>query len=257
MTADRAKRVSARNLVRAFALLDLLAAHPEGLTLNEVATATSLPEATTHRLLAVLQDLKVARAGDEGRWQVGRHLLELGTAYLDSVEIRSEARDLMKQLTADTGETCALGVLDEDRVVYIEKVNSPHPIRMHSAIGRSNPAVSSSLGRAILAFSSDEVIEQIVADGLPRRTEQTITSAEALLAELGRCRDRGYSIDNGENESGIRAAAAPVLDHANYPVAALSVAGPQQRISPDCLDELGRATADVARQLSIRLGRRT
>lgn len=254
MTADGAQSGQARNLVRAFTLLDLLAEHADGLTLNELAAATSMPGPTTHRLLTVLQELHAVRVGAGGRWRVGRHLVELGAAYLDSVEIRSEAFDLMQRLTDATGETCALGVLDDDRVVYIEKVDSPHPIRMHSAIGRSNPAVSSSLGRAILAFSSERVVQQAVARGLNPRTERTITSAAELDAELEHCRDRGYSLDDAENEPGIRAVGAPVLDYRHHPVAALSVAGPEQRISPERLDELGAIVRDAAHELSLRLG---
>ena len=253
VTTEAAKPGHARNLVRAFALLDILADAPEGLTLVELAAAASLPEATTHRLLTVLDELKVVRVGEGNRWRVGRHLLELGAAYLDSVEIRSEARTLMKELTAETGETCALGILDEDRVVYIEKIDSPHPVRMHSAIGRSNPAVSSSLGRAILAMAPASVVQRALA-GIPEPTDHTITYAEELLAEFERCRERGYSVDDAQNEPGIRAVGAPVLDYRGRPVAALSLAGPEQRVPAGRLDELGQAAAEAARELSARLG---
>lgn len=254
MTADAAKPGHARNLVRAFTLLDLLAEEVDGLTLAELAAACSLPEPTTHRLLTVLHDLHVVRIGDGGRWRVGRHLLELSAAYLDSVEVRSEARDLMQQLTAETGETCALGVLDEERVVYIEKVDSPHPVRMHSAIGRSNPAATSSLGRAILARSPDWAVDQALAAGLPQRTEHSPTSTAALRKELQECRKRGYSIDDAENEAGIRAVGAPILDYRGRPVAALSLAGPEQRVTPERLGELGELVRETAEELSHRLG---
>lgn len=254
MSPDTSKPASAQNLIRAFGILDRLATHSDGFTLNELASETSLPQPTTHRLLSVLQDLKVVRIGDDGKWRVGRRLFELGSSYLDSVELRSEARDLMQDLTADTEETCALGVLDEDRVVYIEKVDSPHPIRMESAIGRSNPAVSSSLGRAILAFSGDDIVQQTLDAGLPHRTKKTITSTQKLRTELARCHQRGYSVDSGENESGVRAVAAPIFDHRKLPLAALSVAGPQQRIPSERLSELARVAIDTADQISVRLG---
>lgn len=256
MTHEEPRTGQARNLVRAFALLDILADSPDGRTLAELAEAADLPEATCHRLLTVLADLGVARVGDAGRWRVGRHLLELGAAYLDSVEIRTEARDLMRRLTEETGETCALGVLDEDRVVYVEKFDSPHPVRMHSGIGRSNPAVTSALGRAILAWSPDHVLAQVLKSGIPRRTEHTRTAEADLHAELRRCRERGYSVDDVENEAGIRAVGAPVLDYRGGPVAALSVAGPEQRVPRARLEELGKALAAAAAELSARLGYR-
>jgi len=254
MTHEEPRSGQARNLVRAFALLDILAEAPEGRTLADLAAAAALPEPTCHRLLTVLADLNVARVGDAGRWRIGRHCLELGAAYLDSVEIRTEARDLMRRLTEETGETCALGVLDEDRVVYVEKFDSPHPVRMHSGIGRSNPAATSSLGRAILAWSPEHVLSAVLKAGIPRRTDHTLTSEADLLAELRRCRERGYSVDDVENEPGIRAVGAPVLDYRGGPVAALSVAGPEQRIPKTRLPDLGRATAQAAAELSTRLG---
>lgn len=254
MTQDDTRTAPARNLVRAFGLLDVLAESPDGLTLAELATAAQLPEPTVHRLLSVLADLHVVRVGDRGRWRVGRRCLELGAAYLDSVEIRSEARDLMHGLTEETGETCALGVLDDDRVVYVEKMDSPHAVRMHSAIGRSNPAATSALGRAILAWSSDDVVAHVLDQGIPSRTAHTVTTPEELRAELGRCRKRGYSVDDAENEPGIRGVGAPVLDYRGRPVAALSVAGPEQRVPRRRLRELGAATATAARELSARLG---
>jgi IclR family acetate operon transcriptional repressor len=160
----------------------------------------------------------------------------------------------MRRLTDETGETCVLGVLDEDRVVYIEKIDSPHPVRMHLRIGRSNPAVTSSLGRAILAFSPGWVVEQVMAAGLPRRSDRTITSKAELLAELDRCRESGYSVDNAENEPGIRAVGAPVLDYRGRPVAASSVAGPEQHVPASRLHELDLATCEAARELSLPLG---
>jgi DNA-binding IclR family transcriptional regulator len=244
---DEARTGHARNLVRAFALLEVLADAPEGRTLAALAAATQLPEATAHRLLTVLADLGVARPGDAGNWRIGRHCLELGAAYLDSVEIRTEARAPMQRLTEETGETCALGVLDDDRVVYVEKVDSRHPVRMHSAIGRSNPACTSSLGRAILAASPESVVDHVLGRAAG-------TDPDAVRAELGRCRERGYSLDDAENEPGIRGVGAPVLDYRGWPVAALSVAGPVQRVSRERMHELGLATAAVAAELSRRLG---
>lgn len=254
VTQDDTRAAPARNLVRAFGLLDILAESPDGLALAALADAAQLPEPTVHRLLSVLADLHVVRVGDRGRWRVGRRCLELGAAYLDSVEIRSEAHDLMRALTDETGETCALGVLDDDRVVYVEKVDSPHAVRMHSAIGRSNPAATSALGRAVLAWSPDEVVAQVLDAGIPARTANTITTADELRAELGRCRRRGYSVDDAENEAGIRGVGAPVLDHRGRPVAALSVAGPEQRVPRKRMQELGAAVVTAAGELSARLG---
>lgn len=248
------KPTQARNLVRAFEILDIIAETPDGWSLADISTRTGIPEPTAHRLLGVLADRHMVRVGAGGRWQIGRHCLELGAAYLESVEIRDAARDLMEELSANTEETCALGILDGTRVVYIEKVDSPHPVRMQSGIGRSNPAVSTSLGRAILAWSSPATIDRILAAGLPHRTEQSIVDEDTFRHELDACRERGYSLDDAGNELGVRGVGAPILDYRGQPVAALSIAGPTQRVTDDRLPELGAAVAATARTLSERLG---
>lgn len=256
MAQEDSRSGPARNLVRAFALLDDLAETPHGATLAELAGRAGLPEPTAHRLLNVLHGLNMVRIGDGGRWRVGRHCLELGAAYLESVELRDEARPLMRELTEETGESCALGVLDDERVVYVETVESPHPVRMHTGLGRSNPATTTSLGRAVLAWSPPQVVERVLQHGIPHRTDNTLTTVEQLHAELDACRQRGYSIDNAENELDIRGVGAPVLDYRNTPVAALSVAGPAQRMPPERLPEVGAITAVTAAKLSAQLGHR-
>ncbi|GAA4514287.1 hypothetical protein GCM10023191_082590 [Actinoallomurus oryzae] len=100
------------------------------------------------------------------------------------------------------------------------------------------------------AWSPESVVERLLKNGLRRRTDDAITSVE----ELVRCRERGFSIDDVENEPGVRGVGAPVMDYRGWPVAALSVAGPEHRVGRDGLADLGRATAEAARELSTRLG---
>lgn len=253
-TREGPKSAPARNLVRAFALLDAVATDHRGRPLADLARLTGVPEATAHRLLNVLADLHVVRLGENGRWRVGRHCLELGAAYLESVELRSEARELLRRLNEETEETCALGVLDGDRVVYVDKIDSPHPVRINSGLGRSNPAATTALGRAILAWSTPAQVDAVLAEGIPRRTAGTIVDPPSLRAELLRCRERGYSVDTAENELGIRGIGAPVIDYRGIPVAAISVAGPENRLTADRVPAVGTATAEAAAELSRRLG---
>lgn len=253
-THEGPKSGPARNLVRAFSLLDAVATDHQGLPLADLARVTDIPEATAHRLLNVLADLHVVRIGENGRWRVGRHCLELGAAYLESVELRAEARELLRRLNEETGETCALGVLDGSRVVYVDKIDSPHPVRVNSGLGRSNPAATTALGRAILAWSAPAQVEAVLSEGVPERTANTTVDSRSLRAELLRCRERGYSVDAAENESGIHGVGAPVIDYRGLPVAAISVAGPENRLTADRIPDVGAATAEAAAELSRRLG---
>lgn len=247
-------------LVKAVAALDALLERPDGLALAELARATGLSKPTAHRLLAGLLDAGLVRTAGDGRYALGARCLVLGAGFLAGVDLRQEALPVLHELASETGETCHLGVLSGGEVVYIEKVDSRHAIRMHSRVGATAPAVSTGLGRAILSRSEPEALDAVLAaatdaDGrLPQRTSRTTTDPAALRALLAAAREEGVAIDDVENESGIRCVAAPILDHAGDPAAALSVSGPETRITPAEAQRLIPLVRTAARNVSRRLG---
>ena len=248
-TDRRAPTGEAKALVKGIAALNAIAAEPAGLPLVEMTHAADLPKATAHRLLATLADMGLVRPLGDGRYGLGSQCLVLGEAYLDAIDLRTEALVEMRRLVAETGETCHLGILSDDHIVYIEKLDSPHPIRMYSRVGATNPAATTSLGKAILAFSADDVVDAVYAEGIPRRTSATSPTDEArrVLLEVRR---RGYSIDDIENEEGIRCVAAPILDHQGQPAAGISISGPEHRVTRDRVEELGDAVRAAAGRVS-------
>jgi IclR family acetate operon transcriptional repressor len=161
---------------------------------------------------------------------------------------------MMRALAESTGETAHLGRLSGTDVVYIEKVESSHAVRMYSRVGDTMPAYSTGVGKAILAFLDDAEVDRHLPGELAPRAANTITDRGRLREELARTRERGFSLDDIENEDGIRCTGAPVFDHSGLVQAAISVAGPATRMTPDRLQELGpmvRAHADV---VSARVG---
>ena len=252
----RAPTGEAKALVKGIAALNAIAADPSGLPLVEVARACDLPKATAHRLLGTLVDTGLVRHLGDGRYGLGSHCLALGEAYLDAIDLRTEALAVMRELVDDTGETCHLGLLSDDHIVYIEKLDSPHPIRMYSRVGATNPAATTSLGKAILAFSSEETAAAVYRHGIPQRTAATITDIEEARRRLADVRRDGFAIDDVENEEGIRCVAAPILDHDGLPVAGISISGPEQRVTRDRVPELSLAVRDAALRVSRGLGYR-
>ncbi|HEY8584057.1 MAG TPA: IclR family transcriptional regulator [Capillimicrobium sp.] len=241
-------------LIKGVAVLDALAAEPSGLGLAEAARASGLPKATVHRLLATLTDLGLARQLGEGRYGLGSRCLALGDAFLHGLDLRAEALAQMRWLVDATGETCHLGVLSDGQIVYIEKLDSPHPIRMHSRVGATNPAATTGLGRAILAFAPDGLVEDVLARGIPARTPATVTDPEQARRRLEDVRRDGFAIDDVENEAAIRCVAAPILDHRAAPVAGISVSGPENRVTPERAAELGPQVRRAAEEVSRALG---
>ena len=245
---------SAKTLVKALRILGSVAAHPEGLTLSDLSRICRLPKPTAHRVLGVLVQGGMLRLEADGGYRLGPECLVLGTAFLENLDLRERARDILVDLVERTGETCHLGVLDGTHVVYIDKVESPHPIRMASRVGRRNPAYSTGIGKAMLAFSPEDQIEAIIAAGLEQRTPRTITDPSRFRSELAMVAKRGYAIDDVENEEAIRCIAAPVFDHQHAVVAAISIAGPEYRLSLGRLVEMADDVREAARELSRRVG---
>jgi DNA-binding IclR family transcriptional regulator len=132
-------------------------------------------------------------------------------------------RDVLQRLAAQTSETVHLALADFPSIVYVDKVDSPHPVRMFSRIGNQQPAYSTSVGKAMLAHASTETVEMVISNGMPARTSQTIITADRLRKELAVIRERGYSIDDIENEEGIRCVAAPIFDQSGTSLSGISV----------------------------------
>jgi DNA-binding IclR family transcriptional regulator len=239
---------------KALALLNLVADRP-GLTLSELSRESQLPLPTAHRLLRTLEDHGLLRQDTTYRYRLGSHCLSLGSRFLEGVDLRSEAHPRLTWLVEVTGETAHVGVPDGVEVVYVDKVETRHPVRMYSRIGARSPMHSTAMGKAMLAFGEPELVQRVIDAGLPRRTPNTITDPRRFLTELKRTRERGYAIDDIENEEGIRCVGAPILaEQVHTTVGAVSVSGPATRITGRRLSEIASAVVQAAAAVSDRLG---
>lgn len=250
------KTGAAKALSKGIALVDLLVAQPRGLKLTDVVRHAGLPKATVLRLLDALTEDGLVRCDDTGMYRPGPRCAVWGAAFVDHLDLRAEAHDLLTHLSEISGETAHLGILDGPRILYIDKIDSPHSLRMVSRVGATNPLHCTGLGKAILAYADPALAEDVAAAGPQRRTENTITDAEGLRAELARVRRVGYAIDDVENEDGVRCVGAPVFDHRGAPVAAFSVAGPVSRMTRERIAGLAPRIAEAGADLSRRLGHR-
>jgi len=251
-----ADRTSPKALIKGLALLRALADHPTGLQLTELCHRADLPKPTALRLLGPLLDFGLVDCRDGGRYRLGPECLVLGAAFRGALDLRAEAGDLLHALVELTGETVHLAIPDRGRVLYVDKVESPHALRMVSRIGGTNPFHCTGLGKAMLAFAGEDLVRRAIAAGLERRTPRTIVEVGELEAELERIREWGFAIDDVENEPGVRCVGAPVFDEEGAVTAAISVAGPEHRLTRERAIELGPRVRAAADELSRRLGHR-
>lgn len=236
-------------------LLEIASRGERGLTLSECAGILGYSKATTHRILQTLTRREFLRLDDDrGVFTLGVTNLRLGIEFLENIDLRHEALPTLRALAESTWETVHLGRLSGTDVVYIEKVESSHAVRMYSRVGDTMPAYSTGIGKAILAFLDNAELARHLPEPLVRRTANTITNRRYLREELRRTRERGFSIDDIENEEGIRCTGAPVFDHTGRIQAAISVAGPASRMTRARLEELGPLARAQANLISARIG---
>ncbi len=251
-------RNSSSSLRRALGLLMYLAeddGHPQGTSLTDLATGLGMSKSTVLRLVAPLRETRLVDQDPEsGHYRLGPQNALLGQVYLERLDIRRTASPLLHQLAQDAREAVHLVSFDPPEIVYIDKVESPQAVRMHSRVGGRQPAYCTATGKAFLAHSTDAVLAEVLAAGLPARTPSTLTTPALLRAELSSVRALGYAVDDVENERDIRCVAAPVFGHTGTVLTAISVSGPASRVTHERLPELAGQVMGAARALTERLG---
>lgn len=245
---DKTDQNTVQALDRGIGILSHIAAHP-GRTLSEIAEATGEAVATTFRALATLQQHGMVEVEEPGQfWHIGPGAFRIGTAFLRRTKVVERARQPMDALMRETGETANLGVEVRDEVVFLAQVETHETIRAFFAPGTKGAMHSSGIGKALLAWYPVEKVTGILSrQGLTKFTSLTLTSDSALLRDLARTRERGFSIDDQERTEGMRCVAAPIFNAHGEPVAGLSVSGPAFRMGLSDATRFGaivRAAAD-------------
>lgn len=253
-----AERVTGtQSLEKAMDILEYIAAAPRpGVTLAECTGILGYSKATTQRMLLTLTRRDMLHFDEElGVYSLGMLTAKLGAEYLSRLDYRRAALPVLRELVAESGETAHLGVLTGKDVVYIELVDSPNPIRIFSKVGDTRPAYMTAIGKAILAQLPSDQRRERLPETLVGSTAHTITSFDQLYRDLAEARERGYAIDRGENRDGIRGVAAPIFNFSGTVCAALSIAGPSNRLDTDeRLHELGERVIRAGRRVSAVLG---
>lgn len=240
---------------RALDILELLAGAPASVGLSEIAQRVEGPKATVHRLLATLQTRGyVAQDSRSGAYSAGVRCFELGSSWVQNLDLRVTAAPVLTDLNGDTRETVHLAIYDEGEVVYVDKLESPHPVVARSYVGRRCPAFCVATGRALLAFRPHEEIAWLLGQPLPAFTPRTVTDPAELRILLQEVRERGYAVNHESYREGVGGVAAPVRDHTGVVVASVGCCVPEHRFGPDRFGLLCERTVLAADQISRKLG---
>ena len=223
-------------------LLLLLFREQPRVRLTDACKYLGVAHSTAHRLLAMLahhgfvQQEPVTRA-----YIAGPALVEVGLAVVGSLNVREQARPMMEELAAETGETVHLGVLEGNQVRYVDAVESERALRVVARTGTLVPAHCTSLGKALLSQLTDQQVAQLYptsAEPFAARTERSITTQAKLMKEVSRARARGYAVNAGETEDDVGSVAVAFRDFAGRP-AAIAVAAPTSRLTTPRISHIG------------------
>ncbi len=243
------------SLQRGLRMLQLLGQSGRGLPASEIAKLSGLPVSTVHRFLVNLETSGFLTKDELNSYHLGVACVSLGQSAREQLDVRKVSQSHLEQLNHSTRETVHLTVRHRLTAVYIEKLDSPEPLRIHSRIGASVPLYCTAVGKVMLAYLGEAEQEAMVNQlELRRHTENTVGSIQELQAQLGKVKKDGFACDMEEHESHIRCIAAPIWDHNGAVNASLSVTGPAVRMSTSRLREIAPLVREAGLQISRALG---
>jgi DNA-binding IclR family transcriptional regulator len=244
-----------KSFAKAVRVLECFSTRDRSLTLGEISRRAGFPKATAHRLVAALREmgmLEQARERDE--YRLGLKLFELGNIALANLDLHREARPFVEQLTRVSGHSVHLAVFDGRQAVVIHRAD-PHPEGSPAAFIESAPAHCTSVGKAILAFQPPESLARLAALGaLARYTDATITDPAALATHLAETRARGWALDEGEHQPGLRCVGAPICDVSGRVFAAISLSAPSRELPVSRVPAAVKLVRHAAAGISAALG---
>ncbi len=248
---------SIQALQRGMQVLDALLEARTPLRLEQICAYTELPKSTAFRIIVNLLRGQYLVETEEGFW-LGLKMLRFGTLVEEKLDLKQQAGPFLMKLRDQVNETVHLAVLDHDlRVVYLEKLSTQHAIGlMMSRVGLTAPMHCTGLGKVMVAFRPEaETRHWVRTHGLKAMTEATITDEKTFLQELREIRSRGYAVDNGEFEPGVRCIGAPIRDRTGTVIAAVSISGPDTRMPVPLLgSSIAMQVVETARHISQALG---
>lgn len=241
-------------LERMFALLDVLAAHQDPVSLKDISAQTGLHPSTAHRILNDLATGRFVDRPEAGSYRLGMRLLELGNLVKARLDVRDAALGPMRELHKLTHQPVNLSVRQGDEIVYIERTYSERSgMQVVRAVGGRAPLHLTSVGKLFLAQDDAQRVRAYATrTGLAGHTRNSITDLGTLERELARVRQFGYARDNEELELGVRCMAAGIRDDQGKLVAGLSISAPADRLEDTWLERLQSTAAQISAALGYR-----
>jgi len=248
-----------KSIYKALDVLELLASESKMLGLTSISKKLHMQLSTTHRILMTLKHRGyVEQDAEKGTYKLGLKALEIGLALQAQLQLLERARVYLQKLADATEETINLATLDPvtDEVVYIAKIDSPHVLKTDIKIGTKLLAHCTALGKVLLAFLPEDEFNRRFGNQnlLPRYTSNSLSTVKELKEALVEIRKQNFAIDNEEFKIGVKCIAAPIRDQNGKVIAAISIAFPSARSSPEQMKKFKNLILETSGEISRQLG---
>lgn len=243
---------------RTFDIIELLSECGEGLGVTEIANKLELNKTTVHRIAsALVRRGYLKRDENFSVYKLGLKFIETGSIALSDIELKTEAKTYLYELSKRFNQPCHLGILDYNRVVYIDKVDVNTNLRLYSQIGKRISIHSSSLGKVLFAGLDKNERKEILENyDFIKYTDKTIITKNKFLKDIEMVEKNGYGVDNQENEIGIKCIAVPIYDYKGKTMAAISITGSALHLVGEMEKEVIASVIDCGKKISHRIGYR-
>jgi len=245
-----------QSIDRALQVLELFSLEKPEWGVTEISKALNIYKSNVHNILSTFAEKGfVKKDSKTDKYKLGIKFFELGSVVIKNMDLRRIAHPHIEKLSKEFNETVHLGVLDEGRVVSIEREESNKGLCSHIEIGKRTPLHCTAVGKAIMAYLSEDKVATIVkGKGLEKYTENTITNEEELEKEFLKIRKQGYAVDNMEHEEGVRCVAGPIRDYNGKVIASMSISGPAFRINESNIPNIAKKVKECCDCISEEMG---
>lgn len=247
---------------RALDVLILLYKNEEGMGVSEIGRELDLHKSTVHRTLATLENKDfVYQNKENGKYWLGLKIYAMGLLVGEKLSLNDIIKPYAKKLFDEFNEVVNVSILDKDvnkeykSIIILKESDTRSVLSVNPNVGSSSDAHSSSVGKCLLAFTDNIDIKKYSELPLKKHTENTLVNYDELVKELSDVREKGYAVDNEEQEIGLFCIGAPILDSEGNPVAAISISGPTVRMKNENLHKKIKKLVKVANEISLEVSK--
>lgn len=243
-----------KSLYKAIKLLDYFTGESTELGVTELAEKSGMLKSTIHNILSTYELCGIMERNNQtNKYHLGIKILELSNQLYRNNDVRQIVRPYMEQIVSKIGENMYFAKLYDNEVIYLDAVFPKDVISGRNMIGIRAKAYCTGIGKAMLAFETEDIIEEVIRSGLISYTDHTIKDGKHLKKELAQIRKQGFAVDNMEHEYGVCCVAVPIRDYKGNVVAACSLSGPSLRFTDQKIEEYSKIMILTMEECSNRI----